>query len=400
MYSCSMKKIILHADMDAFFAAVEQVNNPSLKGKPVIIGADPVKGKGRGVVSTASYEARKFGVHSAMSVSEAYRKCPEGIFLFPNMELYKSYSKIIFDIFRKYTPLVEPLSIDEAFLDCTGSEKLYGDGVSIAKKIKEDVFNSTGLTVSVGVSSNKSVSKIASDLNKPDGLSICPYGKEKEFLSELHISCIWGVGKKTVKYLESIGIHKVGDLAVLSSDNALKILGNNGLKLRRLANGIDNREVIAETGIQKSLTREHTFYKDVSSYDIVMKTLFKICDTVCYNMRRDNLKSKTAVLKVRFENFETLTRNYTFDNYITTTNMLYSEIKRLFELVYEINDNRKIRLIGAGVTNIIVDDKIDNINQLDLFQDKGLKIEMDKCDMVYDNLKNKYGNKIKRASLI
>lgn len=397
-----MEKIILHADMDAFFASVEQVEDPSLKNKPVIIGAPPKNGQGRGVVSASSYEARKYGVYSAMPISRAYRLCPHGIFIIPRMNVYKYYSEIIMNIFHEFTPVVEPLSVDEAFLDCTNSTKLYGHAENIAKSIKDKIYKCTGLKVSIGVATNKSIAKIASDLNKPDGLCICPPGKEKEFLSNLPINKIWGVGKKTNEFLKTLGILKVYQIANLSKKEMENILGNNGKKLWELANGIDERDVIAINIVQKSISREHTFNNDISDQNLIKKTMISICDKVSYQLRKEGRVAKTAVIKIRFSDFETFTRNYTFSNPVSSFDMIFKTNFELLNKVLEDNPKRKIRLIGGGVTNLFYKNETQIYsNQLKLFENSGEEIEEEnKIDKVYDIMKNKYGKKINRGSLL
>ena len=212
---------IIHLDMDAFYASVEQLDNPELKGKPVIVGGTSK----RGVVSAASYEARKYKIHSAMPIAQAMKLCPYGVFLPVRMKRYKEISSQVFAVFEKYTPLVEPLSLDEAFLDVTGSEKLFGTAEDIAGQIRREVFEKTGLTISAGVAASKLVAKIASDLNKPDGLTIVPSGREAEFLAPLPIKRLWGVGKKTQEVLAMLGVHTMGDLASLAQVNRSMVAG-------------------------------------------------------------------------------------------------------------------------------------------------------------------------------
>ncbi len=249
-------KKIIHLDMDAFYASVELIDNPSLKGKSVIVGGS----KQRGVVSSASYEARKCGVHSAQPIATAMRLCPQGIFLLVRMSRYQEVSEQIFEIFRGFTPLVEPLSIDEAFLDVTGSTRIFGEPEEIARKIKNRVKKETGLTVSAGIAPLKFVAKIASGMNKPDGLTVVPPGKVQEFLDPLPIDVLWGVGKATEKVFTTLGVKTIGDLNHIPVDILTAKLGKNGLHLHLLSRGIDEREVEIEDEV-KSIGQEETLRK-------------------------------------------------------------------------------------------------------------------------------------------
>ena len=244
-------KAIIHLDMDAFYAAVEILDNPDLKGKPVIVGGS----KKRGVVSSACYEARRFGIHSAQPVSTAVRLCPHGVFLPVRMWRYKEFSRQIFALFYRFTPLVEPLSLDEAFLDVTGSTRLFGPPEAIARKIKQQVVKKTGLTVSAGVAPSKFVAKIASDMQKPDGLTVVPEGQVKEFLEPLPIEKLWGVGRATRKILSHLGVGTIGSLADLPVELLARKLGKQGIHLYSLARGLDDREVEPERGV-KSIGHE------------------------------------------------------------------------------------------------------------------------------------------------
>ena len=380
-----MSRIILHVDMDAFFAAVEQRENPAIKGKPVIIGADPREGSGRGVVSTCSYEARKFGVHSAMPISQAYKLCPQAVYLPPNGRLYSQVSRSIFEIFYEFTDAVEPLSIDEAFLDVTGSVRLFGDGEKIARLIKDRIVEKEHLTASVGLAPNKYLAKIASDLRKPDGLVIVEEDKIAEFLHPLDISRLWGAGKKTQEKLRKMGIQTIGDLARFPLDVLQKTFGKMGPHFYNLAHGIDNREVHAESGV-KSVSNEHTFGKDVDDIDLIMSTLLKLSEKVGYRLRKKNLRGKTAHLKMRYDDFTTLTRNRTLMQNFNSTDTIYGTIKKLFEENY--TSDRKIRLLGVGVSHF--EDKTSA--QRSIFDEENGKKQ--KLDMLQDALSDRYGKSI------
>jgi DNA polymerase-4 len=254
MATSNWAKAIIHLDMDAFYAAVEVMDNPDLQGKPVIVGGS----KERGVVSSASYEARTFGIHSAQPVATAIKLCPQGIFRPVRMWRYKEISRQIFEIFQRFSPLVEPLSLDEAFVDVTGSTRLFGPPEEIAKKIKQQVVAETGLTASAGVAPTKFIAKIASDIQKPDGLTIVPEGKVKEFLGPLPIEKLWGVGEKTRKTLAHLGVETIGDLGRVPPELLVRKLGKHGLHLSLLAKGVDEREVETERQV-KSIGHEETY---------------------------------------------------------------------------------------------------------------------------------------------
>ena len=297
-------RTILHADMDAFFAAIEQRDRPELRGKPVIVGgAGP-----RQVVSTASYEARRFGVHSAMPGVRAKQLCPHGIFVVPRMAAYAEASAQVRAVFERFTDLVEPLSLDEAFLDVTGSRALFGDGPVIARRIKDEVFAATGLTVSVGVATSKYVAKVASDLQKPDGLVVVPPGEERAFLAPLPTSRLWGIGPTTQQKLERAGLRTIADVQARSERQLVQAFGDNlGPHLFVLANGLDPREVepLREA---KSIGHEMTFAEDLDSVEEVRDTLLQLCQMVGRRLRRDGVRGTVVRLKLRHPDFTTLSR--------------------------------------------------------------------------------------------
>ncbi|MCK5492981.1 MAG: DNA polymerase IV, partial [Candidatus Omnitrophica bacterium] len=303
-----MNKFIAHVDIDAFFAAVEQRDNVEYQGKPVVIGADPKKGNGRGVVSTCSYEARDFGIHSAMPISFAYRKCPHAIFLPVDMVKYHNISQKFFKLLYEFTPVVEPVSIDEAFLDISGSYHIFGTVLKTCQDIKTRIKNELGLTVSVGVGPTKTSAKIASDLNKPDGLVEVIKDKLLEFLWPLNIKKLWGVGVKGKVVLNNIGIKTIGDLARLNQEEVMRILGKNGLDLWFLANGIDER-IVEKIEKVKSISHEHTFQKDVNNKEVIENFLINLSEKVSSRLRENELKAKVITLKVRLDDFSTYTRS-------------------------------------------------------------------------------------------
>ena len=375
---------ILHADMDAFFSAVEQRENPELKGEAVIIGG--VSLSNRGVVSTASYEARKFGVHSAMPIAKARKLCPDGIYLPARHGLYKESSREIFNILKKYTPLVEKLSIDEAFLDVKGCERLYGDAVEIAKKIKKEVKKKTKLTISVGVSVNKFLAKLASDFDKPDGLTIIKKDDVKSFMYKLEIDKIWGVGNVFAAKLAEEGVYKAGDIWSYSLEELKDQFGKAGVKLFFLSRGIDNREVKSQSEI-KSISHEETFIDNISDQDKLFAYLFKMSEKVSFRLHSNSLKGNTVFIKVRYSDFSTYSRQKSLKVAVNSSEEIYQIAKTLLN-----KDNllkKPLRLLGVGVANLCSEGK----EQLNLFAD-----DDDHLDQTIDELKRKYGfDKISRA---
>jgi DNA polymerase-4 len=294
---------IIHLDMDAFYASVEALDDPSLAGRPVVVG-----GLGRrGVVSTASYEARAFGVHSAMPMAAALRLCPNGVYLQPRHGRYQEISRQIMDIFRRYTPLVEPLSLDEAFLDVSASLRLFGPAADIARRIKKEVRAETGLTVTAGVAAQKHLAKIASGLNKPDGLTVVEPGSELEFLRPLPLKKIWGVGQIMLKKLQALGLTTIGDLAALDGEFMARRFGRTGAQLWNLANGRDERAVEPESST-KSVGAEETFPYDLTGPDEIRTALLAQALEAAARLRRGGLRARTVTVKFRDGRFRTKTR--------------------------------------------------------------------------------------------
>jgi len=378
-------RIILHVDMDAFFASVEQRDHPEYRAKPVIVGADPKKGKGRGVVSTCSYEARKFGVHSAMPISRAYKRCPQGIYIRPNGKLYAQVSKEIFEIFYEFTDAVEPLSIDEAFLDVTGSTKLFGDGEEIARKIKRRIVEKEAITASVGVAPNKYLAKIASDLKKPDGLVVVQADKITEFLFPLDISRLWRAGRKTQETLRRMGIFTIGDLAAFPEELLKQKLGKAGLHFYHLARGRDERPVHPAADV-KSVSNEHTFGSDIIDRDLLVQTLLRLSEKVGFRLRQKALAGKTVHLKLRYSNFSTITRNKTLDTPLYNTETIFRTVEALFKKNYR--QGRRVRLLGVGVSGF----EANKVTQLSLFSQTNKK-QRD-LEKVQDLLTERFGKKI------
>lgn len=391
------QKIFLHVDMDAFFASIEQSDNPEYRGRPVVVGADPEGGTGRGVVSAASYEARKFGIHSAMPISEAYRRCPGGVFVYPRMRRYSEVSHAIMEILGTFSPLIEQISVDEAFMDCTGTERLFGPPRELGMRIKKAIKKKTGLTASVGIASNKSIAKIASDLEKPDGLTICPFGSEEEFLSPLPIEKLWGAGKKTVLYLNSIGLHKIGDIARSPCDDMEKRLGKWGIHLWMLARGIDDRNISTDYS-QKSISEEHTFGKDTNDAAVIEQTLLSLADQVARRTRKHGARGRTVTLKIRLEGFDTYTRSRTLPFPVNDTFTIRDTAEELFRK-FDCRGKR-VRLVGVKISNLTGSGEQP---QLDLFDaascDPGLG-RKEKIEEILDTLRERHGSHVRRASLL
>jgi len=338
------RREIIHLDMDAFYASVEVLDDPGLKGKPVIVGG----GMKRGVVSAASYEARKFGVHSAMPMARASRLCPHGVFLPVRMERYKEVSDRIFEIFRRFTPLVEPLSLDEAFLDVTESARLFGSGVEIARRIKALVRSESGLSVSAGVASSKFLAKIASDLEKPDGLTVVPHGKEMEFLDPLPVGKLWGVGEVTRRSLEGMEVRTIGDLGQVPVETLARKFGRHGLHLHRLSRGVDDREVETEREI-KSMGREDTYDEDLLDDVDLRRELLAIATRVAARLRRHGIKGRTVSLKLKYADFRLVTRETTLNCGTDDGGEIYRHALSLLGRTDA--GTRPVRLLGIYLSN-------------------------------------------------
>jgi DNA polymerase-4 len=376
---------IIHVDMDAFYASVEQLDNPELKGKAVIIGG--VGLDNRGVVSTASYEARKFGVHSAMPIAQAKKLCPHGIYLPGRGARYSELSQQIFDILLKFTPEVEKISIDEAFLNVQGCHRLYGSSAVIAKKIKKKVKNETGLVCSVGVARNKFLAKIASDLDKPDGLVIIKNEEIANILDDLSIKKIPGVGDKTAQRLNEIGIYKIKQLKKLNLSELNKLFGKNGKHLYDLIRGKDDRKVQTNEEA-KSISNETTFQSDIKEMELLLKHLSQLSQKVTRRMRKKQLVGNTVFIKIKDNNFKVRTRRITVKRYIDSTDDLYKLSKQLLK---NVKIKKPIRLIGVGIAGL----KAKNKEQMSLFQSSENK---DEFNLAIDSIKDKFGNKsIRRA---
>ena len=306
-----MSRLILHCDLDCFYASVEIRDNPEYKGKPVIIGADPREGKGRGVVSTCSYEARKFGLHSGMPISQAYRRCPHGIYLRPNFERYSNTSKKVMSIIKKYSPLFQQVGIDEAYLDLSELCSNFMDLKSYAENLQQEIYEKIGITISIGCAPTKSLAKIASDFNKPNGITLIAPDNFKEFLKDLDIIKIPGIGKKSKIFFNKKGIKTIGDIITTPLDQMMEVFGKHGKWVWEVANGLDNREVKEFHEDRKSISKERTFYEDTDNYNSILSKLEEINHKINKKIKKHNISYRTITLKIRFEGFITYTRSKT-----------------------------------------------------------------------------------------
>jgi len=356
-----IQKWYLHVDLDAFFASVEQLDNPELKGKPVIVGGKPEDK--RSVVSTASYEARKYGVHSAMPIFQAYKLCPNGIYLRGRMERYSEISYKIMNIFKDFSPDVDQMSIDEAFIDISGTEDLFGRPEEIAFKIKKIIKEQIGLTVSVGCAPSKYFAKLASDINKPDGFFMVKPGEEQNFILNLPLKKIWGVGNKTLETLNKCGINTPRDVLEKSIESLKFICGNStGTFLYNVVRGIEGEKFDRKTK-SHSISAETTFPYDVRDIYTAETYLLELVQTVMFRLLREGGFSRTVMVKIRYEDFSTVSIQETIEYNIITVDSFYSLAKKIFEKKYEIN--RGIRLLGVGLENI---EKEERPIQQDLFE--------------------------------
>lgn len=335
------RRVIMHADMDAFYASVEQRERPALRGRPVIVGGPS---DSRGVVTAASYEARASGVRAAMPLRQAARLCPQGVFLPGRMRLYSDVSVKVMRVFQSYTPLVEPLSLDEAFLDVTGCERRFGAPDEVADHVRKEVRAAVSLPISVGVATNKSVAKIASTLAKPDGRRIVTPGTEQDFLGPLPVRMVWGIGPKNEARLAARGIRTIGDLACLEPERVRDLR-----KATTLARGIDSRDVTSERRA-KSVGNEVTFGRDTSDRELVLRFLRQLADHVARRLRAKRLVGRTVVLKLRYADFQTITRQVTLEKPTDQLRDIFGAARNL--LLREADDHDMYRLVGVHVTGV------------------------------------------------
>jgi len=375
-------KHIIHLDMDAFYPSVEVLDNTALKGKPVIVGGS----RERGVVSSASYEARKFGIHSAQPMAQAMRRCPDGIFLPVRMSRYKEISKQVFKIFHRFTPLVEPVSIDEAFLDVTGSTRIFGPPETIAKTIKQIILIETGLIVSAGVAPSKFVAKIASDIDKPDGLTVVFHNGIRKFLDPLPVKKMWGIGKMTQLTLRRLNISTFRDLRRTPVTFLEKKYGKQGVKMHLLAMGVDERDVVPEHDV-KSMGHEQTFLHDITSLDMAKKELLALGNKVARRMRHKGVTGKTVTLKVKYNDFVQITRSATLPKPTDDGLEIYSTGCCLLEKTQV--TIKPIRLLGISLSHL---NFLGMGTQLSLFDQNRSFQKRQRLNTALDSLYEKFGD--------
>ena len=340
---------ILHADLDAFYASVEVLRDPTLKGKPVIVGGTST----RGVVTSASYEARSFGVRSAMPTSRARRMCPQAVFIQPDFKSYSEYSKQVREVFDSFSPVVEPLSLDEAFIDMSGASRMWANPPTVAEALRDRTRRETGLTVSVGVAPNKFLSKLASRRAKPDGIVVVDPRKVHDFLHPLSVGELWGVGDQTVAVLERLGLRTIGDVASVPRATLERALGSLGAHLADLATGRDDRPVVKDAQ-RKSVGAEETFEHDLADESQMLQALLKLSDRVSSRLRGQGISGQTVTVKIRFANFSTITRSKTLSHEIDSVTGVYGVAAGLLEKVVKDAPagRKRIRLLGISFTNL------------------------------------------------
>ena len=380
----------MHVDMDAFFASIEQLDHPEYKGHPVIVGGL----SSRGVVATCSYEARKFGVHSAMPISRAKKLCPDGIYVYPRMDRYKEVSHQIFSIMKEFTPHIEPLSIDEAFLEVSGMSTMYSGPKALGRAIKDRVFEETGLIISAGLAPNKFLAKLASDLDKPDGLVVIPYGREKEILAPLPIKRIWGVGPRTEKILKTGGFHLMRHIQALPDESSLiPLVGNQARRIWELANGIDDRPVETDRKIQ-SIGAEETYEEDLTDGSAIELEFRYFANRLSKRLRKRNLLGHTVSIKVRYDDFTTVSRQKRLDTpsdhehvFFETALLLWNKLMqdKTSGLTF-MDPPGPIRLLGLTVSGL--DEEVPM--QDSLFESSKNETE-NKLAGVLDSLESKFG---------
>jgi len=381
-----VSRTILHGDLDAFYASVEVLDNPALRGKPVIVGGDP---GARGVVSAASYEARTFGVHSAMPLRTAASLCPTGVFLPGRFDRYRELSAKVMRIFASFTPLVEPISLDEAFMDVTGSRAAFGSGETIARRIKQRVLEEVGLVVSLGVATNKLCAKVASDLRKPDALVVVPVGGEAEFLAPLPVSRLWGVGPQSRQALADYGVTTIGQLAALSEATLRRRFGTHGMDLARRARGIDPSPVVPSQA-PKSIGHELTFDHDVFDPARLEATLLDLAESVATRLRHHGMAAGAVQLKLRYEGFDTITRQAPLDHQARDAEPIYELGVALLRKARA--PERAVRLIGLTAIHL------SEYQQLSLFDAPD---KTDRLTRSIDSVRKRFGERaITRARLI
>lgn len=380
---------ILHVDMDAFYASVEQRDNPELRGKPLVVGG----GSNRGVVAAASYEAREFGIRSAMPMAQARQRCPELCRVAPRMSHYKSVSNDIFDVFREFTPLVEGLSLDEAFLDVTASLKLFGAGLDIAMEIKRRIRARTKLTASVGLAENKLLAKIASDMDKPDGLVLITAKDVHDKLDPLPVSVLPGVGRETLALLHEVGIRTIAELRLAADRQIQPIFGRFTSETRDRASGIDDRPVVPSRA-EKSISAEETYDQDLGDRQDMERELLRLTERTSHRLRKAGLQAGTVQVKIRQSDFRTVTRQRSLRPPDNGTDQLFAIARDLLAIWLARNPGQRIRLLGVGGTNLAP------AEQRDLFSDDDASSST-AVDRTVDEIRDRFGNaSVSRARIL
>lgn len=374
-------RCVLHVDMDAFYASVEQRDDPTLRGKPVVVGGT----SNRGVVAAASYESREFGVRSAMPIREALRRCPDLVRLKPRMKVYREVSKRVFDVFRSFSPLVEGLSLDEAFIDVTDSLRLFGSGEHIGAAIKDRIFEETGLRASVGVAGNKLVAKIASDLDKPDGLVVIPADRVNDRLDPLPVSVIPGIGRETLSRLSTAGITTVGDLRTCPENRLRPIFGRYTAKTIARASGIDDRPVQPDRE-EKSISAEETFDKDLDETQDMERALLALTERCASRMRKAGLGAGTVHIKIRESDFTTCTRQRAMQPPTNSTDVIYAVGRSLLAEWRATHPDARVRLLGIGGAKLV------ETSQQDLFSADS-QPSSTRVDSTVDEIRRRFGDK-------
>ncbi len=383
----SEHRAILHVDMDAFYASVEQHDNPELAGQPVVVGG----AGGRGVVAAASYEVRRFGVHSAMPMREALKRCPHAVVVRPRMKRYREVSEQVFEIFGQFTDLVEGLSLDEAFLDVTGSIGLFGSAEEMAREIKDRIRQRTGLTASVGVSHNKLLAKLASEMNKPDGLAVIRPGEVTTILDPMPVRRLHGIGAKTAFRLEQQGIHTLGQLRRAPESVLWPLFRRETREMRERAAGIDDRPVVSDAP-EKQISSEETFDVDIRDHEELRQRLAQLADRTAERLRSRQLKAGMISIKVRRRDFETYTRQKSFSPPTQETRLVVQVATELLDRWLDEQPRAAVRLLGVGVSDLAP------AQQLDLFTTRE-SAESGKLDEALDRIRGKYGTEaVKRGS--
>lgn len=383
--------MIIHVDMDAFYASVEIRDQPTLRDKPVVVGGSP---EGRGVVSAANYVARNYGIHSAMPASQVLRRCPNAVFIKPRMSYYASISKQIRDLFFEYTSLVEPISLDEAFLDVSGSEQLFGDAVSIAKEIRLKIKKRLDLVASAGVAPNKYLAKVASDLQKPDGFVVVRDSEVLSFLESLPVKRIWGVGSKCEAKFARMGIKTIGQIRQLSLKQLQSSFGVNAQHFWNLARGIDSRSVVPDR-VAKSISHESTFRNDITERGILEAWSQELGSQVGRRLRRYNIKGRTIQMKLRYSDFQTITRSQTVEEPTNISGEITGIVKEMIQKELGLT-HAPIRLLGVGVSNLQFNEK----SQRMLFVEEEKQKQRD-LDQTTDEIIAKFGSSaVKPANVI